>query len=50
MRGIPQALMSPLKQALMDCDEFFNPRQLYAVFNIESLKPFQNSLLKSRLS
>ena len=44
MRGIPQALMSPLRQALMDCDEFFNPRQLYAVFNIESLKPFQNSL------
>lgn len=44
MRGIPQTLMSPLRQALMDCDEFFNPRQLYAIFDIESLKPFQKGL------
>ncbi len=44
MRGIPRVLMTPLRQALMDCDEFYSPRQLYAVFDVVELKPWQTSL------
>jgi hypothetical protein len=44
MRGIPQTLLLPLRQALLACDEFYNPRQLYAVMESDELRPFQTGL------
>lgn len=44
MRGIPQALIVPLHQALMDCDEFSQPRQLREVFSTQDLLPWRDRL------
>jgi hypothetical protein len=44
MRGIPQALIIPLHQVLMDCDEFYNPRQLREVFSVQELLPWRDRL------
>lgn len=44
MRGIPQALVIPLHQVLMDCDEFYEPRQLREVFSIPELLPWRDRL------
>lgn len=44
MLKIPQSLMLALRQALIVCDEFYSPRQLYAVFGVNELKPFQIGL------
>jgi len=55
MRGIPQALVTPLHQVLMECDEFYSPRQLRALFSVEGLLPWRDRLpdaesLHSRVS
>lgn len=44
MSGIPQILLSRLRQAFMKCDEFHNPSQLYAIFRSEELRPWQTGL------
>ncbi len=44
MYGIPRSFMTPLRQALMSCDEFYSQRQLYTVFDVKDLKPWQRSL------
>ncbi len=43
-KGIPQPLMTPLREALMDCDEFFSPRQLRAVFDTDPLRLWKSGL------
>jgi hypothetical protein len=44
MRGIPQPLIVPLQQVLMDCDEFSDPRQLRKVFTTPELMPWRDRL------
>jgi len=44
MRGVPRALIVPLYQVLMDCDEFLSPSQLRGVFSVPELLPWQNRL------
>lgn len=44
MRGIPQTLLVPLRQALIDCDELYSPRQLRTIFLAEKLRPWQPGL------
>ena len=44
MQGIPQALTDSLQQALMDCDEFHNYRQLRTVFSSPRLIPWRDRL------
>jgi hypothetical protein len=44
MTGIPTALMPALRKALMDCAQFSSHDQLYAVFAVNRLRPFQNRL------
>ncbi len=44
MRGIPQPLIVPLQQVLMDCDEFSDPRQLRRVFTTPDLLPWRDRL------
>jgi hypothetical protein len=43
-RGIPQRLLASLRRALIDCDEFYSPRQLRSVFEIEQLRPWRDGL------
>ena len=43
-RGIPQGLLASLRRALIDCDEFYSPRQLRSVFEAEELKPWRDGL------
>jgi hypothetical protein len=44
MRGIPRALIVSLHQVLMECDEFYNPRQLREVFSVQELLPWRDRL------
>jgi hypothetical protein len=44
--ALPPELSNPLRQVLLACDEFSNPRQLRALFDDGRLKPFKNSLPK----
>jgi hypothetical protein len=44
MDGIPQSLLLPLRRALLSCDEFHNPRQLYEIMGAAKLRPFQVGL------
>jgi len=41
---IPQSSDPSLRQALTACDEFYSPRQLYALFGVNELKAFQTGL------
>lgn len=42
--GIPQPLVVPLHQVLMDCDEFSDSSRLRDVFSVEELRPWRNRL------
>ena len=41
--GIPGELFARLRTTLLDCDEFYSPRQLRAVFATEELRPFRGN-------
>lgn len=43
-RGIASDLLRSIRQTLMRCDEFQSPRQLSAVMDVESLRPWQAGL------
>lgn len=47
MRGIPQSLLSPIRRALKECDEFHSQRQMYAIFEDKNLKPWQDGILEA---
>ena len=42
--GIPDILYTPLRDTLMDCEEFTIPSELRTVFDHDKLLPFKNSL------
>lgn len=47
MHGIPRSLLLPLRQALLDCDEFYSPTQLRAIFASQELLPWRHGLRSS---
>jgi hypothetical protein len=44
MKGIPKALLIPLRDVLSSCEEFHSNRQLSSVFIAEELSPWKSSL------
>jgi hypothetical protein len=44
LRGVPQEILTALRQALIACDEFSSSQQLRAVFSTEKLTPWQSRI------
>jgi hypothetical protein len=44
MSGLPPALYTQIRQALLDCDEITDPAQLRAILRTSALSPFANSV------